>query len=379
VIRAGAIWTAVLAMGMLADGASGQGPLKTYETRYYVLHTDLDRDVVRDAESRLGAMAEMYYARTKGFGGKITRKLPFYLYSEPQDYYAAGGIPGSAGVFDGEKLMAIVALGNSAATWHVVQHEGFHQFVHAFIGGDIPIWVNEGLAEYFAQSIYTGDGFVTGVIPPQRLARLQGWIANGQARSIKDVMTTSHAAWNTGLSVVNYDQAWSMVHFLAHGDGGRYQKALNDFIGDVSRGMLWEQAWRKDFGTGTREFQEKWREYWLGMPPGASADLYARATVATLTSFYARALSQRQVFESFEAFYEAARAGRLKQHPEDRLPPSLLAEALARVTDCGEWEIRKRSGQFAVLCTMPDGRTLTGTFKVRNRRVQRSSVQVTVD
>ena len=31
-------------------------------------------------------------------------------------------------------------------TWHVVQHEGFHQFVFAVIRGEIPTWVNEGLA-----------------------------------------------------------------------------------------------------------------------------------------------------------------------------------------------------------------------------------------
>ncbi len=362
---------------LLALPAFGQGRQTSYETRYYILHTDLGQDAVREAEARITAVAEMYYARTKGFGGTITRKLPFYLYSNPRDYYAGGGMPGSAGVFDGRRLMAIAGERTSAATWHVIQHEGFHQFVHAFIGGDIPVWVNEGLAEYFAQSVYTGDGFVTGVVPPARLARLQGWIENGKVRSIERMMTTSHAAWNVGLSAVNYDQAWSMVHFLAHGDSGRYQQAFNDFIRDVSRGMKYEHAWRKNFGVGTRAFEEKWRDYWLEMSPDATADRYAQATVATLTGFFARALSQRQVFESFEAFHEAARAGRLKQHAEDWLPPSLLQEALARVPECGEWEVRKRSGRFAIICTMDDGTKLTGTFKLRNRRIKPGSVNVT--
>ena len=377
--RSRVIWRVVLAVGMLAGPVFGQTRLKTYETRYYVLHTDLDREAVDDAESRLTAMAEMYYARTKGFGGKITRKLPFHLYSKSSDYYAAGGMPGSAGDFDGEKLMAIAGERTGPVTWHIIQHEGFHQFVHAFIGGDIPIWVNEGLAEYFAQSVYTGDGFVTGVIPAQRLARLQGWIDSGRSRSIEQIMATSHAAWNAGLSVINYDQAWSMVHFLAHADGGRYQRAFNDFIGDVSRGMKWEHAWRSNFGTGTREFEQKWRDYWLSRPPDATADLYAKATVATLTSFFARALGERQVFESFERFCEAARAGRLKQHSKDWLPPSLLEQALRRVPECGEWQVRKRSGRFSIICTMADGTKLTGTFKVGNRRVQRGSVEVTID
>jgi hypothetical protein len=364
---------------LLALPAFGQGQLKTYETRYYILHTDLGSDAVREAEARITALAEMYYARTRSFGGEITKKLPFYLFSDPLDYYAAGGMPGSAGVFDGQRLMAIAGEHTSPTTWYIIQHEGFHQFLHAFIGGDIPVWVNEGLAEYFAQSIYTGDGFVSGVVPPERLARVQSEIRDRQMRPIASMMTTSHAAWNAELDAVQYDQAWSMVHFLAHGEGGRYQQSFNDFIRDISRGMKYEHAWQKNFGTGTGAFERRWRTYWLEMSPDATFERYATATVATLTSFYARALSQRQVFESFEAFCEAARAGRLKQHADDWLPPSLLANALTRAPECGEWEVRKRGGRFALICTMKDGTKLTGTFTVRNRRVKPDSVKVTTE
>ncbi|MFQ5804887.1 MAG: DUF1570 domain-containing protein [Phycisphaerae bacterium] len=370
--------TVIAAAFVLVSAASGQARLKAYETAYYIIHSDLDRDAVREAASRITAMAEMYHQRTSGFAGKITKKLPFYLYSKPEDYHAAGGMPGTAGIYDGKQLMAIAGRETGGATWHIVQHEGFHQFVHAVIGGDIPIWVNEGLAEYFAQGIYPGDGYVTGVVPPQRLSRLQGWINEGRTRSIEKMMTTSYAAWNAGLSVVNYDQAWSMVHFLAHAEGRRYQQAFNSFIKDVSRGMMWEDAWKKSFGTGTREFEDKWHKYWTEMPGNPTAHLYAKATVATLTSFYARAFSQRQIFRSFEEFREATESGRLKHHPDDWLPPRLLQDALKKVGDCGEWQVRRRSRGYELVCTMPDGTTLTGTFKIKGRRVKPGSVTVTV-
>ena len=365
----------VVLVAALATPALAQVKLKTYETKYYVLHTDLDRNAVLEAESRISAMAEMYNQRTKGFGGRIATKLPFYLFSNPRDYYAAGGMPGSAGVFNGRQMMAIVGRETSDATWHIIQHEGFHQFVYAMIGGDIPIWVNEGMAEYFGQSIYTGDGFVTGLIPPDRLARLKQWIESGKVKSINEMMTTSHELWNAGLSAVNYDQAWSMIHFLAHGDNGRYQDALNNFIKDVSRGMRYEQAWQKNFGAGTREFEKKWRQYWLDMPADATADLYAEATVATVTSFLARAASQRQTFASFSEFSEKAAAGGLKSDEADWLPPKLLKEALAAAEQFGKWEIRKRGG-WQVVCTLNDGKKLIGTFKLAGRRVKSESVTV---
>ena len=358
--------------------AVAQNRLKEHETRYYVIHSDLDGDALAEAEARINCMAEMYYARTKAFGGKITRKLPFYLFSRPADYYAAGGTPGSAGVFTGDRMMAIVGVRAGEASWHVVQHEAFHQFVHAFIGGGIPIWVNEGLAEYFGQAIYTGDGFIEGVIPPERLARLKQLIAQKRTKPINEMMLTTHATWNVGLSVVNYDQAWSMVHFLAHANGGRYQGAFNGFIGDVARGMRWERAWKRNFGTGTREFENKWRSYWTEMPAGASNVLYAKATVATLTSFVARAASQRQTFASFSDFEQTARAGKLMSHRKDWLPPALLNDALERAGKFGKWELRRRAGRFQVVCLLSDGTTLTGTFTLANRRVQRGSVAVSV-
>ncbi|MBV8782403.1 MAG: hypothetical protein JO353_13490, partial [Phycisphaerae bacterium] len=130
-----------------------------YETRYYNVFTDLDPERAREACIRMTKMAEEYHARTAGFAGNIAEKLPFYLFKSADEYYAAGGLPKSAGVFNGERLMAMADPRIGKEIWHVVQHEGFHQFVHAVIGGEIPIWVNEGMAEYFGESIFTGDGF----------------------------------------------------------------------------------------------------------------------------------------------------------------------------------------------------------------------------
>src|SRR5262249_41625793 len=163
------------------------------------------------AAARITAMAEEYHERTKGFAGQITKKLPFYLYSQAEDYYAAGGMKGSAGVFDPrtQKLMAIGDPRLGDERWRIVQHEGFHQFAMAVIRGDLPIWVNEGMAEYFGESIFTGDGYVTGIVPPSRGARIKKWIAEGNALSIQEMMKLRHETWNAQLSLVNYDQAWS--------------------------------------------------------------------------------------------------------------------------------------------------------------------------
>ncbi len=358
--------------------AASADNLRSYDTRYYTLHTDLDQDAVREASLRIDAMAQAYLDRTKSFGGRISQRMPFYLFSSPRDYYAAGGMEGTAGVFDGRKLMAIAGKKTGGETWRVVQHEGFHQFAAGCLGRDLPTWANEGLAEYFGEAIFTGDGLVTGVIPPERLARVQHWIKEGNTISIEAMMKKSHDDWNMQLSIVNYDQAWSMVQFLAHGDNGKYQKAFADFLSAVSADKSWTDSWAASFGYDVAPFQKRWRDYWSKLEPDATNEQVAKATTITLTHFYARAFSQRQIFETMDAFLDAAKDGKLKSAARDWLPPGLLQAALGRMERLGQWSIIKRPGGYAVVCQLPDGRKITGTFTVDAGAVRPGSVQAQI-
>ena len=397
-------WTVALilaALWLLGPTArvAPAGTLTRYESKYYTIYTDLEPDVEREAATRMTRMAEEYHDRTRGFAGQIRRKFPFYLYRNESDYLAAGGLPGSAGVFvgtsdGGGKLMAVAGQRINAYTWHTVQHEGFHQFAHAVIGGDIPTWLNEGLADYFGEGLYTGDGFVIGIVPPWRLQRLQREIDGGALRSVREIMAVTPQQWRAEMNLRNYDQAWSMVHFLVHGDGGRYVPAFSQCIRAISAGKPFDVAWRSTIGQ-TDGFEERWRAYWLAQPRSPTHDLYQRATVATLTSFLARATAEHQPFANLSAFAKAAADDALKASPEEWLPPSLLAGA---VRDAGfddgsaapaedapadapkpdVWELKPGpTHQPNLTLTTSDGTRMTGSFTLSGSHV--SAVNVDVD
>jgi hypothetical protein len=278
-----------------------------------------------------------------------------------------------------DKLMAIAVDNEGGGTWHVVQHEGFHQFAHAVIGGERPTWVNEGLAEYFGESLWTGDGFITGVLEPRRLQRVQAGIKSGRFKSFPVMMTMSLATWNSGLSINNYDQAWSMTHFLAHAENGRYRKAFARYMNLLSQGAKPERAWLDTFGDATG-FQERWEKWTVEQPVDASADLYAEAKLATLTSFLARATAQKQGFDTAEEFFTHAEAGDLKASKEDWLPPSLLKRALGmRLQNVKAVELDNKTAPRMprLVFTLADGTKRIGNFKLAGQRV--SSVWVEHD
>lgn len=358
--------------------ASAQYGLKSYDSKYYQILTDLGADGAREAKLRVTLMFEEYAKRTRGFAGDgIKGKLPFMLFHNIEDYIAAGGPPGTAGVFNGQRLMAVADPRFGDRVWDTVQHEGFHQFVMGAVGGDIPIWVNEGLAEYFGEGQFTGDDFITGLIPPDRLKRVKAHIEKKEFKSLRDMMMLQHETWNAESSVVNYDQAWSMVHFLAHANDNKYQKAFDGFLRSVSHGDKWEAAWERNFGRGVREFEERWRDYWMSQPDDPTAAQYDRVAFSTLTSYFARAASQRQYFESADDFLNAARDGKLKSNTEDWLPPAILTKALERTGKMGDWSVSKGSGGRKLIAVASDKRRMTGSFQLAGSRVK--SVNVKMD
>lgn len=370
---------------LLAKATSGALPtnglpdvdLPSYDTRYYVIHTDLTGDALREVELRMTRMAEEYRARTRGFFGSADRKLPFYLFRRARDYYATGAPEESAGVFTGTALLAVAEEKTDLRTWHTIQHEGFHQYADAVIGSKLPTWANEGLAEYFGEAIFTGDGFVSGVIPQWRLDRIRKTFEAGEFMPLREMMDLALSEWNAGLSTRNYDQAWSMVQFLAHGDDGRYQDAFAAFLREIGRGKSWQVAWREQFGD-VDAFETRWKRYWTSLPDDPTAPLYGRIAAEILTAFFARSYAQRQTFDSFEQFAAAADKGLLRASREDWLPPSLAGDGVRLGRELGTWSIQPDSPGRPprLVLAMPDGIRVTGRFTLRGARVARVQADV---
>lgn len=194
--------------------------------------------------------------------------------------------------------------------FHVLQHEGFHHFANLRIGGQFPIWTNEGFAEYFGHGQFVRGKLRLGVAPASRIDRLRKAIDEDAIFSLDEFLRMSLQEWNMRVRTrdrraqTQYDQAWALVHFLLHADRGRYRQALLTYIKETSDGRDLETAAERAFGTTDfSAFQRRWVEYMQQLEPDPVSTAIERLTFfgAGLQELYSRGVTVSSIDELKQA------------------------------------------------------------------------------
>lgn len=270
---------------MSAGPAVGLGPedLKEYKSNYYTIYTNLSRDEAKEYGLHMDRAFAEYTRRFESFRKRNRRSMPLYLVRTQDDYISLMsrfGIDASSsgGMFfpgrEHEGLATWIEGTPKSWTLETLQHEGFHQFAYGYIGRQLPVWVNEGLAEYFGDGILVGNKMKLGMATIDRSRLVQHAIREAQAIGFDDLLDMTGEQWRANMLAglpeghLQYHQSWSVVHFLIHGDGGRYRKAFEKYLRLVSSGRQSGKAFRQAFGTEeTTAFRKRWEKYMKKLKP----------------------------------------------------------------------------------------------------------------
>jgi len=270
--------TALLLIAVTFTAASAE--MRQVNSRFYQITTDVELSLARDIGRHMDIVYTEYMRRFAAFRPKHPGKHPLYVFTKQADYQAmlaGAGIDGtgSGGMFfvSGRRSGLATYLEDQTLgrMFQTLRHEGFHQFAHSRIGHNLPPWANEGIAEYFGEAIVTGRKLDTGRVAPQRLQRVVEHVKADQHMPFDQLLPMSHDQWNMrvqfGQSSIQYDQSWSIVHFLVQGDR-RYRAAFNNYLQMVARGLSSDQAMQQAFGTENYDnFEQAWRQYILELKP----------------------------------------------------------------------------------------------------------------
>jgi hypothetical protein len=266
---------------------------REYRSAHYRILSDLGPDDTRAYGAHLDLLYDEYARRLAGLPQQAP-EVPFVLmFSQQSDYLATlradYGInaAGSGGMFFVSPRGAALAFFTEklprSRVLHVVQHEGFHQYAHSRFANTLPMWVNEGLAEFFGEAVVVEGRVVVGQASPGPVAAIRAAIEAGTTVPFLRMLTMSPDEWNenvrSGDAAIQYMQAWSMVQFLGWAEGGRHQRGFEQYLQLLHAGVGSERAFVDSFGAGeVANFEAAWKRWASAAQPTAFGVAASRLT-----------------------------------------------------------------------------------------------------
>ncbi|MGI9013435.1 MAG: DUF1570 domain-containing protein [Phycisphaerales bacterium] len=288
---------------------------------YYRIKSDLPRDELREIALHLDRTFEAYRLRLGSLRQNLPASFDVLVFAKQDDYLTTlrfnygVNATGSGGIFfanpRGSALAFFIENLPVRRVQHVVQHEGFHQVAFALFGGGLPPWANEGLAEFFGEGIMVDDALVIGQTNPRVLDHIKQAIETERTVPFLHMLQMDGQQWNlavqSGDAKLQYEQAWSMVHFLIYAENGKYAVAFSNYLRLLNSGLGSYDAFVRAFGTDDiASFEARWKEFALNAQASAFTTAMERAEflAAGLVE-----LSRQKVYpETIEQLREALRA-----------------------------------------------------------------------
>ena len=137
----------------------------------------------------------------------------------------------------------------------------FHEYVHLHLRDNVPgvpVWLNEGLAEFYGSLQFSNGEAVLGVpLPYLHLLRTQELLP---LTTLLRIDTSSPHYNEQDKSGIFYGESWALVHYLMLGGPGR-QEQFKRFLQQVGRGEDVAKSLQESFGMSLDALEKELKAY----------------------------------------------------------------------------------------------------------------------
>jgi hypothetical protein len=265
---------------------------------------------------RMDLMYDVYARRLVQFSppsGDGVKPFQVNLYAKRADYMklTSNRFPNTGGVFMPARnlLAAFLETQGRDGLRRTLQHEAFHQFAFTAISPNLPVWLNEGLAQFFEEGIVIDNIVTVGQVPPRRIRQLQADMKAKRLVPFDKFLALSDAQWEQALAdktraSSQYNQSWAMVHFLisaTNNDGEpKYRAKFIEMLKSIHNGTEPQLAWQQQFLTNIKGFQDRFVEWAQQLQPTELAMYIEHQDV--LADMMVEFKSRGQVFSNIAEF-----------------------------------------------------------------------------
>lgn len=265
---------------------------KTVKTRNYTIEYSTRDEYAKRLAKHIERIRAFY--RKVIPTGKGMPKCHVKLFDNEEDFQYYAQAPGAAAYwspaqeemvayrFSGKKVKlhdeerSVAADRNpEEETFHIMNHEGFHQYMYYLMGRDrrvyIPSWLNEGMGDYFFGGTFEKKkGRLVFEIKPNwwRTDTIVKAVQEGKHVPLKEIFryTRNDYYANPGLC---YAEGWAICHFFLTSPVAKkrgYHTIPRRMLQALQTGGDWEKATDKILGGYDLDRMEKeWKEYVLSL------------------------------------------------------------------------------------------------------------------
>lgn len=221
----------------------------TFESKNYVVSSDLSQGICFEISQELEKYYRKYAAHIRRPKNVEQRRFQVYFFSGETGYQSYCedllGSPAEStlGLYSPSlKQLLIWNSPDKRTMMRTVRHEGFHQYLDR-ITSEAPVWLNEGMAEYFEQSRLIQTRWKDDQVNEQHVALLRS--TSGKWTPLEDFVYLDDRSFraNSGL---HYPQAWAFVHYL-YNASSRSKKRLDSLLDALHEGANRKQALESAF------------------------------------------------------------------------------------------------------------------------------------
>lgn len=244
----------------------------TFESKYFVIETELPMDRAKFIGQVMDATGKEYDRRFAGFSRKIQKKQRVRVFPS-QELYVEGlkkitvsdNKEFTGGLFN--HADETVYTFDGPGLERTLKHECFHQFAHGVVGGALPLWVNEGLAEYFECGEFDAKSGVLrlGSMHPEHPTTLKLGKSASALMPLETVMKITGQEWSDNMAgphgPLQYAQSWALCHLFVHAENGRYGPMFESFLKQLDKGVDGDTAFKKVFGADLKPLVAKYNSY----------------------------------------------------------------------------------------------------------------------
>ena len=236
----------------------------THASKNFAVSSDISRSTCLRIATELEQAYRRYNSKLRRVEDNQAGKFEVYYFSGEAGYgaYCEGlmGEPAenTLGLYSPWlKQLLIWNSSDPVMTMRTVRHEGFHQYFDRLVG-DSPIWLNEGLAEYYEQARFVDGRWRDDQLNMDHLGVLQ--LAEDEWTPLEEFLRLDNSSFRFD-PTLHYAQAWALVHFLLN--GGKESEAVLDKLLDLlSEGAGNKEAVRRAFeGVALTQFEADLRRY----------------------------------------------------------------------------------------------------------------------